>query len=167
MGSKIIWLVGLPGSGKTTIVKNIDKKQFANIQTMDLDTMIESVLGKPCRTLVEEDEEKFRLSEKLFIESIIRASKEYISTVVVSLGGGAPCYNNVMQLLKSSGTVVYVLRNIDNITNWRTKEELVKLYNVRHSIYEEANLYFDNNPQDAYKEFGQFLVKNGLAKYVN
>lgn len=165
--NNIIWLIGLPGSGKTTIAKNLDRKQFVNLQTMDLDTMIESVSGKPCRELAEENEEKFRYTEKLFIQTIIKEAKHSLGTIVVSLGGGAPCYNDVMKLLKSSGTVVYVLRNIDNITNWRTKEELVKLYNTRHSIYEEANLYFDNNSPDAYKEFGQFLVKNGLAKYVN
>jgi shikimate kinase len=102
---KQIALVGLPGSGKTSVAKALSKKFRWN--WIDVDAEIERRSGMKISTFIrEEGEQKFRVIESNVISSILSESNlrdQDRSKVkqVLSLGGGALLNKeNVRQLKK-------------------------------------------------------------------
>ncbi|MFL5753527.1 MAG: shikimate kinase [Bacteroidia bacterium] len=98
-----IFLMGMPGSGKTTLGKKLAAK--LGLPFIDLDAFIETQEGKTVSEIFEErGEAEFRNLETGYLKSIISEK----STFFLSLGGGTPCYNNNLALLKENGVTVYL-----------------------------------------------------------
>lgn len=90
------------GSGKTTLGKQIASRLGCSF--LDTDLEIEKSLGLSISQIfAEQGESHFRELEKNYIEHIT-ADRQ----VVVSVGGGLPCFNNMMDALLSKGIVVYL-----------------------------------------------------------
>lgn len=100
-----IFLIGYMGSGKTTIGREVAKR--LNLSFVDMDAHIESQQFKTVAEIfAEQGEDKFReLEQKCLMEV-----SEY-ENVVISTGGGAPCFFNNMEIMKSAGETFYLNLN--------------------------------------------------------
>src|SRR5690348_5526014 len=97
-----VYLVGLPGSGKSTLGKQI--AQTLSIPFVDLDHEIEASESKPVKDIFnEQGEEYFRDLEAKTLLSWAFSDKSF----VMATGGGAPCFNNGMEVINESGISVF------------------------------------------------------------
>ena len=97
-----IYLIGYMGVGKTTVGKKLAK--LFDIGFIDLDKFIESKYHKTVPELfAERGENEFRLIEQ---KSLIEVSE--IENVVVSTGGGTPCFFENIRLMNQTGITVYI-----------------------------------------------------------
>jgi len=95
-------LVGYMGSGKTTIGRALAKE--LGVPFYDLDWYIESRMRKKIPQIFEErGEEGFRKIE----HNMLREVAEF-EDVVISCGGGTPCFFDNMDYLNQQGDTVYL-----------------------------------------------------------
>jgi len=99
---KRIFLIGYMGSGKTTIGKLLaDRLQYSFI---DMDAYIEKKQFKTISQIFTElGEAEFRLLEKQCLHEVA----EY-DNVIISTGGGAPCFFDNMEYMNSRGLTIYL-----------------------------------------------------------
>ena len=101
-GTKI-FLVGMPGSGKSTLGKVLADKM--RLQFVDLDDELEKVQNTTIKEIFAIDgEDKFRVLEKAQLEQSIRETVAF----VMATGGGTPCFFNNMEVMMASGIVVFL-----------------------------------------------------------
>lgn len=99
-------LIGLPGSGKTSI--GFETAKATNSAFFDTDECIEKMLDKSIeRIFAEEGEEKFRQYENMTLEDLSRPS-DVAENRVVATGGGLPCRDENFAKLESLGQIVYL-----------------------------------------------------------
>lgn len=139
-----IILIGLPGSGKSTIARLLSRR--LGIPLVDLDQMIESEIGMPIRDYFEKNgEPAFRLVEAEVLQSVSQRTDR----LVLATGGGVVLRAENRQVLQG-GWVVYLsshpkdlvrrLRNdqvrplLQGVDAYKT---LMQLYAVRHPLYSE------------------------------
>lgn len=90
------------GSGKTTVGKLLAKT--LSLEFIDLDAYIENKYRKSIASLFEErGEEMFRRIERHALQDVAT-----FEDVVISTGGGAPCYFDNMELMNRAGTTIYI-----------------------------------------------------------
>ena len=90
------------GVGKTSIGKKLSKQ--LNWKFIDTDKLIEKKIGLPISEIFNQfGEDFFRTEEKEILNEI--ASLE---NVIVSVGGGLPCFFDNMYRLNEIGTTVYL-----------------------------------------------------------
>ncbi len=129
-----IILIGMPGSGKSTIGKAIAEK--LDKPFFDTDALIEDRAGKPILQIFAEDgEERFRE-----LESQVLSEVSAKSGVVIATGGGIIKKKENHAYLRQNGRIVFVERPLDALsTNGRplssSAEAVAKLYAERHPIY--------------------------------
>jgi shikimate kinase len=96
-------LVGLPGSGKTTF-----GRQLANeieFPFLDLDQLIEERYQLKISEIFSiHGEGKFREWESLVLQDALKQDRGFI----LASGGGAPCFNDNMDLINSQAISVYL-----------------------------------------------------------
>lgn len=117
-----IFLLGYMGSGKTTVGNMLSSDM--ELQFYDLDEEIEKEEGKKISELFsEKGEVYFRKKERKTLEDVLNSEKE----LLVSLGGGTPCYGNNMEIIKANpeNKTVYLKYSIPYI--------LERLWNERSS----------------------------------
>jgi len=99
---KKIFLIGFMGSGKTTLGKKI--ASHLHLEFIDMDEYIEQKEGLAISAIFEkEGEAHFRALEHNALKELL--SKE---NVVVSAGGGTPCFFDNMKLINASAQSVYL-----------------------------------------------------------
>lgn len=97
-----IILVGYMGAGKTTVGKALAKA--LNLQFYDLDWYIESRQHKTVpQIFAERGEEGFRKIEHNMLHEVAE-----FEDVVISCGGGTPCFFDNMDYMNAQGDVVYL-----------------------------------------------------------
>jgi shikimate kinase len=109
---KII-LLGYMGSGKSTIGNLLTKE--LNLPLVDLDHTIEKEIGMTISDFFEVSGElKFRRLENEVLNSVLAANDQ----MILSTGGGTPCYGNNLQLMKSAlnAKVFYLKSSIKTLT---------------------------------------------------
>lgn len=149
-----IFLIGYMGAGKTTLGKELAKQM--NLSYIDLDHHIEQRYCQTVRKIFDEKgEDAFREIEKKVLEEV--ASFE---NIIISTGGGAPCFFDNMSLMKDTGLTVYLKATTDELIRRielnkqarpvlqnRSAEELVSFIDealkVRLPFYEQAHIHFD------------------------
>jgi len=105
-----IFLIGYMGSGKTTIGKCLAKS--LNIQFIDLDVFIENRHHKSISEIfAQKGEAEFREMERKTLHEIAQ-----FENVVISTGGGTPCFFDNMSLMNELGTTIYLKTSIDELT---------------------------------------------------
>ena len=141
---KNIYLVGLMGSGKTTLGKILSKK--IDKQFYDSDQVIEETLGVDVPIIFEyEGEAGFREREKDILKELVG-----IQNIVLATGGGIILSKSNRDLLAKNGIVIYLKSNqkdlILRMKNDKTRpllkngniEEIIKkLCKEREPLYEE------------------------------
>lgn len=183
-----IFLIGFMGAGKTEIGKILAKK--LNYNFIDSDDIIEHSENTTITEIFKlKGEDYFRNLETEFIKSFaliydnktVNDEAVYNKTIngkndcfVVATGGGMPCSNGNIKLLKDAGTVVYLKARPDTIYE-RIKEEkhrpvlgqtdfsisdIENLLHKREQYYSQADLivYTDGvSPEGAADEIKIFL----------
>ena len=99
---KRIILIGYMGAGKTTVGKALSKE--LGIIFYDLDWYIESRMRKTVSEIfAERGEEGFRKIEYNMLHEVAE-----FEDVIISCGGGTPCFFDNMDYLNQQGQVVYL-----------------------------------------------------------
>jgi len=99
---KRIILIGYMGAGKTTVGKALSKE--LGIPFYDLDWYIESRRRKTVPQIFAElGEEGFRQIERNMLHEVAE-----FEDVIISCGGGTPCFFDNMDYLNQQGQVVYL-----------------------------------------------------------
>ena len=97
-----IILIGYMGSGKTTVGKALSKE--TGMMFYDLDWYIESRMRKTVSQIfAERGEEGFRQIEYNLLHEVAE-----FEDVIISCGGGTPCFFDNMDYLNQQGDVVYL-----------------------------------------------------------
>ncbi|MCD7938343.1 MAG: shikimate kinase [Tannerellaceae bacterium] len=108
---KRIFLIGYMGAGKTTVGK--DLAQRAGLSFIDLDAYIEGRYHKTVRQIFDEKgEDGFRQIERNMLQEVAA-----FENVLISTGGGAPCFYDNMEFMNGCGTVVYLKVSVDELAN--------------------------------------------------
>ena len=103
MNTDLIFLIGLPGSGKTTIGKELSKK--IGVPFVDTDEIICAQQGKTIEAIFNENgEDYFRKQEKATLENIISRKESSI----ISTGGGLPCFFDNMDQINRDGISIFL-----------------------------------------------------------
>jgi shikimate kinase len=93
---KPFFLIGYMGSGKTTLGKQLAKK--LNLQFVDMDLFIENRYHKSISEIFKEKgEDGFREIERRTLQEIAG-----FENVIISTGGGLPCFFDNMDLMNKS-----------------------------------------------------------------
>ncbi|MDD3910421.1 MAG: shikimate kinase, partial [Proteiniphilum sp.] len=97
-----IFIIGYMGSGKTTVGKRLARS--LSLSFIDLDAFIENKYRKSVSDIfTEKGEEQFRKIEN---RALIEVAN--IEDVVISTGGGTPCFFDNMDVMNKAGTTVYI-----------------------------------------------------------
>lgn len=96
-----IFLTGYMGAGKTTLGKAFARE--LNIPFIDLDWYIEERLHKSIRELfIERGEASFRELERTMLHEVAE-----FENVIISTGGGTPCFFDNMEYMNDNGQTVF------------------------------------------------------------
>ena len=108
--SEKIFLVGLPGAGKTTL--GMELANDLGIPFVDLDLEIEKHTKNSIREIFsEKGESHFRQLEKYYLNNVIND----LSTFVMATGGGTPCFYDNMEAMNLAGSTVFIDVPIETI----------------------------------------------------
>ena len=98
-----IFLVGLPGSGKTAVGKKIASS--LGVLFIDLDSEIEKVEGMTIPAIFEtKKEDHFRKIESYQLKRWCLADNNF----VMATGGGTPCFFDNMETINQAGTSIFL-----------------------------------------------------------
>lgn len=97
-----VYLTGFMGSGKTTVGQMLARA--LDWQFIDLDQHIEKQEGQSITDIFKaKGEAGFRQLEHEALKQV-----SLLSRVIVSTGGGTPCFNGNMELMNQSGLTIYL-----------------------------------------------------------
>ena len=152
--SGIIFLIGMPGSGKTRW--GGEAAAFYDLSFVDLDGYIEHLEGKTIKEIFDEDgEQVFRAMEKNALMALVAQNK---APFILSCGGGTPIDEENFKLMKSRGCIVYLEAEPERLfANLQAGmmqrplladsddpfQQLKKLYEERKIVYEQADFILD------------------------
>ena len=147
-----VFLIGFMGCGKTHWGKQLSEK--LQMPFFDLDSLIEEREGKTVTEIFAEmGEEYFRMLEK----DVLYMITESHPTFVMACGGGAPCFFNNIDYMKSRGTTVWINCSTDCLYSRLVKEKekrpliqaipdnelrsfIIKKYSDRKIFYQQAQV---------------------------
>ena len=150
----IVVLVGYMASGKSTIGEILAKK--LDYAFVDLDDYIEKREGQLVKEIfADKGEIYFRKKEASYLKEIINSK----ANLVLSLGGGTPCYSGNMDFLLKNEKVVsiYLKASVKNlvarlmnekntrplISHLKTKEEFTEF--IGKHLFERVQFYTQSN----------------------
>lgn len=142
---KNIVLVGMPGSGKSTVANNLSA--LLDMESIDIDQKIEQKAGKSIPEIFSNDgEDYFRSLETEVI-------KEFgcLSGKIISTGGGAVKRAENYFLLKQNGVIFYIDRPIEKLST--VGRPLSKDLTAVKKLFEER--------KELYEKFADFTIDNG------
>jgi len=141
---KNIMLIGMPGSGKTTLGAMAAKA--LNLQFIDMDAYIEASLGKKINDIFAETGEGFFRG----LESASAAIIGQIKGQIISAGGGFILRENNIDEARKHSVLVFIDRSIEAVSEnfnysdrplLNTKEALFAMYEARIDKYRKAADY--------------------------
>ena len=144
---KNIYLIGMPGCGKSTIGKVISRE--INMDFVDLDDYIEKMTSKTIPELFEMGEKHFREAES---NALLKVSR--MQNTIVSTGGGIIVTDKNAEVMKNTGIVIFINTSPDKILGnsalegrplLKDKNKIFDLYEKRYNLYTlEAQYVVDN-----------------------
>lgn len=153
-------MCGFMGCGKTTQGKKLAK--LMGYYFIDLDEYIANKFDKNITDLFKEvGESEFRIIETNALNECINDNLK----ALIATGGGTPCFNNNMDLMKASGKIIYLKMNATElfarlfnakgdrplIQDKEDEEMLLYIENLlktREVFYNQAQLITDGNIVD-------------------
>lgn len=158
----MISLVGLPGSGKSTVGRQLARR--LQLPFFDSDHIIEERLGYSIREAFERDgEASFRDLEEVVLDELTQNPK-----AVVSTGGGAVLRPATRQRLRERGQVVYLSSTPEEIYRRLRHDQNRPLLQVADPLKRLRDLYAVRDP--LYRETAHFIIETGrpsVATLVN
>ena len=155
-------LVGLPGSGKSTVGRQLARR--LQVPFVDSDHVVEQKLGCSIREYFErEGEERFRDVEESVIEEL--ASKHQ---GVLSTGGGSVLRPANRENLRNAGKVVYLKSSPDELFRRLRHDMNRPLLQVADPMSRLRDLFAARDP--LYRETAHFVLETGrpsVATLVN
>jgi shikimate kinase len=172
----IIWLIGLPGSGKSTVGSHLARR--VDFSFVDTDVEIEKQIGCPIRDYFQrEGESSFRDVEELVIARLLQpidvgdisvaatatAAGKRTGTGastpikrVISTGGGAVLRQSNRELLRQNGYVVYLRASPEQLARRLRHDRHRPLLQVEDPLQKLRDLYDVRDP--LYRETAHFVV---------
>ena len=167
-----IVLTGLPGSGKSSIGKLLEKEFAGKLKPVDTDELIVRRAGVPITDIFEKHgESEFRRLENETVKSLSDNDGMIIAT-----GGGTVVNPENMRLLKKKGLVFYLKTSVEEIlnriasktdrpllNNTDKRTRLEELSAKRKNSYEAADFIIDTNgktPENTAKEIARVYYEN-------
>ncbi len=157
----LISLVGLPGSGKSTVGRQLARR--LQLPFADSDHLIERRLGCSIREFFErEGEDRFRDVEEEVLEELTQHHG------VLSTGGGAVLRAINRQRLRTRGKVVYLKSMPEELLRRLRHDTQRPLLQVADPLERLRELYAKRDP--LYRETAHFVIETGrpsVATLVN
>lgn len=161
MGSCLI-LIGMPGSGKTTLGREVSRK--TGMAWVDTDFLLEAWWGMPLQTI----------RDRLGLDGFIRAEEELVSSLkffmtVISTGGSVVYGPSAMDNLRKLGKIVYLQVDLETIRKrlkdmssrglaMKSGQDLNDIYTQRVPLYQEyADLVIDTDSFSPEKNVEQII----------
>ena len=166
--------------GKTTIGKLLSKE--LDVEFIDLDKYIENRYRKTIQEIFsEKGEDKFRIIEREMLREVAT-----FQNVLISTGGGTPCFFDNMDVMNRQGITVYVKataeqlvsrlvasKNVRPIIHNKSPEELsvfvVNHLSQRENYYSKAKLTYQTEQLVSIAHVNESVVaiKKMLQAYIN
>lgn len=171
-----IIIIGYMGAGKTTVGKALSKE--LGIPFYDLDWYIESRMRKTVAQLfAERGEENFRQIEYNMLHEVAE-----FEDVIISCGGGTPCFFDNIDYMNEQGETIYLKakpevlyghlkmgKTVRPLLLGKTEDELLSYIgqqlSVRENYYNKAKHVLDVSLLDNYEKI-KITVKE-LRKLLN
>ncbi len=153
-----LYLVGLPGSGKSTLGRQLARRLDKTF--VDADVELEQSLGVTIATIFEiEGEASFRDREEAALATLTNRTD-----VVLATGGGVVIRANNRERLRENGTVVYL--HADPLTAFQRvrKSRNRPLLNTPDKLARLEQLYRERDP--LYREVADHVVSNDRHELV-
>ena len=113
-GKGLYFLIGFTGCGKSMLSKGVQK--YLDAISIEMDDEIEQTAGKTINEIFATmGEEGFRKIEKEVLHQVIDQYQNHNKRVLVSTGGGAPCYFDNLEVMKQSGTTIFINPSVDRL----------------------------------------------------
>lgn len=143
-----IFLIGLPGSGKTTLGKELAKA--LRIPFFDLDAEIERIQAMIISEIFKhKGENYFRQQESSALKEFYSSPESF----VLATGGGAPCFFDNMQSINQAGTSIFLDVPAKEITRRIQSQQLGE------------RPLFANTPREALKDQIEFMRSSRISFY--
>ena len=169
---KNICVMGLMGSGKSIIGRDLSK--YLNLNFFDVDQEIELETKKNITKIFKEDGEPYfrEIEEKICLKLLTH------DNCVISLGGGSIINKKIRERIKQNSISIYLKVNLNNLVkrlkfskkrpllnkNLNKREILENLYNQRKKFYEKADFIIKND-NDKIQVLEK--IKSELNSYAN
>lgn len=156
---ELIFIYGPPGSGKSTIGKEL--ADSLEMQFFDVDSLVEEKAFKKIYQIFEEDgETTFRQYENAIINSLIIKSQ-----AVISLGGGSLLNQTLRMEVENAGLIITLIGEPETLSSRLEKDQNVRPLlgeNLRSNLFELVN-----SRQVHYESFQfKFIVDNKSVEEV-
>ncbi|UII33308.1 shikimate kinase [Fulvivirga ulvae] len=155
-----IFLVGMPGSGKSTVGLQLAAK--LNMPFIDLDQKIEEQAQCTIKEIfAQHGEAHFRELEQKALHNAVESE----GGLIIATGGGAPCFFDNMDVIKANGVSVFIDTPLEELvarlnayekdkrpkfsSREGLKGQLEELYKNRLFFYEQADLRWNNATETA------------------
>jgi shikimate kinase len=146
-----IFLIGMPGSGKSTLGKQLASRLTTRF--IDLDKEIETHENKSITEIFGQlGEDYFRQVESKLLNQFASSSESF----VMATGGGAPCFYNGINTINASGVSIFLDTPLETLvaqtSNRSTRpllqnsgedelrEKLQKIRESRLPVYQQARI---------------------------
>lgn len=157
---KNIVLIGMPGSGKSTVSEMLGK--FLSREVVDTDKLVEEYDGRKIPEIfAQSGEDYFR-----DIESKITAQVGKRSGIIISTGGGAVLKEENRYALKQNGVVLWLKRDTNELERSgrplsANAEALKIMEEIRNPIYRsmaDYELEVDSDPEKTYQKIPENIL---------
>jgi shikimate kinase len=149
----MISLIGLPGSGKSTVGRQLARR--LQLPFVDSDQAIETRLGCSIREFFErEGEERFREIEAEVIQALSQKGAGVLST-----GGGAVLRPENRTRLRAAGRVVYLKSHPEELIRRLRHDTHRPLLQVADPMVKLRELFSVRDP--LYRQTAHFVVETG------
>jgi shikimate kinase len=153
LNQRLVSLVGLPGSGKSTVGRQLARR--LQLPFLDSDHVIEARLGCSIREFFErEGESVFRDVEESVLDELSQREAGVLST-----GGGAVLRPVNRERLKQRTTVVYLKSNPDELFRRLRHDVNRPLLQVADPLTKMRDLHAVRDP--LYREVAHFVIETG------
>lgn len=154
--TKNIILIGMPGSGKSTVGKELSGRLGRPF--FDSDDEITKLGKSPAEIIESEGEEAFRKTESDVLSELCKKSG-----CVIATGGGVVTQERNFDIIHQNATVVFIKRPVDELaTDGRPlsqggEDKLKKMYEVRLPLYKKFS-HIEIESQKTWQETAKLII---------
>lgn len=153
----LIFLVGFMGCGKSYVGRNL--APLLGYDYIDMDNYIEEQEQQSIKEIFEQKGENyFRELENKYLQTI-----NSDQNLVISTGGGAPCFFDNMEIMNKKGLTIYLNRNKEK-TIWRLLKGQHKRPLIANLSEEALNKFYDERLENRKPFYEKAVISTGDAE---